>query len=124
MFPYELYKVLHLLGILALFAALGGSVLLFIAGKADELRSVRKFLAMIQGVALLVIFVAGFGLMARLNMMGASWPLWIYVKVAVWLLLGASLVLIRRVQTIGRWWYVLLPLVGAVAAYMAIYKPT
>jgi hypothetical protein len=123
---YEFYKVLHLLGVLVLFVALGGlSVNVLRGGTDTEAKPVRKSLSITHGVALLVVFVAGFGLMARTNIaMGTVWPLWIWVKVGVWVALGASVVLIRRTPGMGRLWLYVLPLVGAVAAFMCVTKPT
>lgn len=122
---YEFYKVVHLFGILLLFASLGGAAMLALrGGSPEETGGLRKLLAALHGVALLVIFVAGFGLMARLNMMGSAWPLWIYVKLGVWAVLGGSIALVRRRPQVGRLGYVVLPLIGALAAYMAVTKPT
>lgn len=122
---YEFYKVVHLFGILLLFASLGGAAMLALrGGSAEQTAPLRKLLGATHGVALLVIFVAGFGLMARLGMMSSAWPLWIYVKVGVWVVLGGSIALVRRRPELGRLWYVVLPLIGALAAYMAVTKPT
>jgi hypothetical protein len=121
--PYETYKALHLLGIFLLFSALGGSVMLGLRGGSDEqIRPYRKLLAASHGIALLLIFVAGFGLMARLGIM-AGWPLWIWVKLGVWVALGGAIALVRRKPELGRVWLVVLPIVGTIAAYMAIAKP-
>lgn len=122
--PYEFYKVLHIFGNLLLFVSLGGLAMLVLrGGSPEEVKPLRKYVAMTHGLALLVVFVAGFGLMARLNMMGMSWPLWIYVKIAVWLVLGAAIALIARLPALGKGWYFILPLLGGLAAYMAVYKP-
>ena len=57
--PYEFYKVLHLFGILLLFTALGGVVMVQLRGGSDEERKAfRKPLMIVHGVALLIIFVA------------------------------------------------------------------
>jgi uncharacterized membrane protein len=124
MLSYETYKILHVLGVFVLFTAFGGSAMLASReGDAEETRSHRKLLSIIHGVAMLVVFVAGFGLMARLGMM-KSWPLWIWVKLGVWAVLGGALALVRRKPGLVRVWYVVLPLVGGIAATMAITKPT
>jgi uncharacterized membrane protein SirB2 len=122
---YEFYKVLHLFGILTLFCGLGASAMLSLrGGSEDETKPLRKYLGMIHGVAALVIFVAGFGLMARTGIVqGGAWPTWIYVKVMIWLLLGGALVLVRKQPAMGRLWVVALPVIGALAAYFAVGKP-
>ena len=84
---YETYKVLHLLGIMLLFACLGGLAILTLRGGEDrDVAPLRKLLTIGHGVSLLVVFVAGFGLMARIGIM-KGWPTWIYAKLALWLML-------------------------------------
>jgi peptidoglycan/LPS O-acetylase OafA/YrhL len=119
---YEFYKVLHLLGILVLFTAMGGLAMVTLRGGTDEeKKAARKPLMILHGVALLVIFVAGFGLMARLGMMGGGWPIWIFGKLGVWLVLGGAIAMLKR--PMGNTWYLLLPVIGAIAAALAIFKP-
>jgi hypothetical protein len=119
---YEFYKVVHLLGIIALFTSLGGLAMLVLRGGSEaETKPLRKLLMAVGGVSLLVVFVAGFGLMARKEMMGTSWPLWIYFKLGIWLALGACQTAVRKIP--ATWWYFLLPAIGAGAAYFAIVKP-
>jgi hypothetical protein len=121
--PTEFYKLLHLLGIMLLFASLGGVAVLGLRGGEErEVAPLRKLLTITHGVALLVVFVAGFGLMARLGIM-TGWPTWIYIKIALWLVLGAALTLVRRTPELGRVWLLLLPLVGAAAAWVAFTHP-
>jgi len=121
--PIEVYKVLHLLGIMLLFASLGGLAILGLRGGEDrEVAPLRRLLSISHGVSLLVVFVAGFGLMARLGIM-SGWPTWIYLKMALWLVLGGAVALIRRTPQMGRVWLFLLPLVGASAAWLAFTHP-
>lgn len=108
---------------MVLFASLGGMAVLGLRGGEDrEVGPVRKLLSAMHGVALLVVFVAGFGLMARLGIM-SGWPTWIYVKIALWLVLGAATTLVRRTPELGRVWLLLLPLVGGAAAWVALTHP-
>lgn len=119
---YEFYKVLHLLGIFTVFTSLGGQVMLTMRGGPEaETKRLRKFLTISGGIALLIVFVAGFGLMARKEMMGASWPLWIYFKLGFWLVVGACQTAVKKIP--ATWWYFLIPLIGAGAAYFAIVQP-
>ena len=120
--PYEFYKVLHLLAILVLFTAMGGLAMVTLRGGTDEeLKAARKPLVILHGVALLVIFVAGFGLVAKLGMMQSGWPKWIFGKLAIWVILGGAVAMLKRPMGIA--WYLLLPVVGGLGAWLAVYKP-
>lgn len=119
---YEFYKVIHLAAIMLLFASLGGVAILSTRPAEQQTPSHRGFLAMCHGVALLLVFVAGFGMMARLGLMSV-WPAWILGKLAIWVLLGGSLVLVRKQPGLAKVWLFVLPALGAVAAYLAIQKP-
>ncbi len=122
--PYEFYKVLHLLAILVLFTAMGGLVMVGLRGGTDEEKKrFRKPLMITHGVALFVIFVAGFGLMAKLQMMGAGWPTWIFGKFGVWIVLGGIAGVAAKRPALGNAWYLVLPVIGAVGAALAVYKP-
>lgn len=119
------YKVLHLAGIMLLFAALGAHALLAIqGGPPAEAKAKRRPLMIAHGVALLMILVAGFGLMARLGMASMPWPTWVWGKVGIWLVLGGVVALVRRQAGFAVLWVWILPLFGAVAAYLAVFKPS
>jgi hypothetical protein len=124
--PYPLYKVLHVLAVAFLFASAGGLTILTLLGRDEPelVRSTRRWLHICFGVALVLILVAGFGLLARLGVAhGTAWPVWAYVKLGIWMVLGASLALVRRAPSFARLFFFLLPLIGGVAIYAAIYKP-
>ena len=76
----QLYKVLHLAGVVGLFTALGA----LIATPADGDRKLGNIL---HGISLLLILVSGFGLLAKLWANHFSW--WVYPKLIIWLALGA-----------------------------------
>jgi hypothetical protein len=118
---YPAYKVIHILGVLFLFTSLGA---LMLASRAGVERGDRKLAGITHGIALLLVLVAGFGTAARLGLPNpAAWPLWLWIKVGVWLVLGGIIVLIRRAPQLGwlLWW--LLPLLGGIAVWAAIFKP-
>ena len=114
---YAVYKVLHLLGLMLLFFALGGYTL---KGK-PEAKSERILLAVCHGVGLLLMLVAGFGLLARLGFKGA--PGWAWAKVGVWLVFGAAPMVIKRTPERVRPIWAVLSWLGTLAAYLAIAKP-
>ena len=119
MTSYVLFKLLHLLGVMLLFAAVGGVAGLAAAGRAADARLGR----LLHGIALRLIFLAGVALLSSLGMSApGSWGAWVWIKLVVWLLLGGSLVLARR-ERHARWVLVGLPVLGAVAAWAALVKP-
>ena len=114
----QVYNVLHILGILLAFTALGAAILRTLAGGEDA--PGRKLIGITHGVALLLILVSGFGMLAKLKL---GFALWVYLKIAVWVLIGAAIALIRRLPAYATWFWFALPALGAAAAYLAIYKP-
>ena len=84
---YEFYKVLHIFSVLLLFMALGTLAASATSGKG----STRRFAAIGHGVALVLILIAGFGLLAKLRMFG-SIPGWVIVKLGIWSMLGVAAV--------------------------------
>ena len=80
----------------------------------------KKEISMGHGIGLVIILIAGFGALAKL---GAGFPVWAMIKTILWLVFGGILVVIKRNPGIGKTlWYVQIVL-GAVATYLAIYKP-
>lgn len=116
---YSLYRLVHLLGIFLLFSALGGATVLAMYGAPTGSR-VRKLTYILHGVALLLVLFGGFGLVAKL---AVGWPLWVWLKIVIWLLFGAAVVVIRRAGQRAALLLLLLPILGGIAAYLAIYKP-
>jgi len=109
------YKVVHILGVLLVFVAFGAAL-------GDGSR--KKLASMTHGIGLLIVLIAGFGAMARLGISGpGNWPLWIWLKLLIWLVLGAAMTVAKKSPAAAKalWW--LLPLVGASAAYLALFKP-
>lgn len=116
--PYEIYKLLHVIGLLLLFLGMGGQLL----GADSERGRAPKVTTILHGVGLLAMLVGGFGMMARLGVQW-PWPGWLIAKLGVWLVIGAFPVAVRR-QLVpqGPAWLVVF-LLGALAAWLAIIKP-
>ena len=116
------YRVLHVLSAFLLFTALGGLLLASRAGVTTGVS--RKTAGMTHGIALILLLVTGFGALARIGLSNpAIWPAWLWLKALIWLVMGGIIVLIRRAPRTATllWW--LLPILGGLAAYLAIYKP-
>lgn len=108
------YQVLHIIGIAMVF--LGYGALLARSMAAPDNVSVRKLGSITSGIGLLLILVAGFGLISKLGH-SFSDP-WLIVKMVIWLALGGLIVLINRKPQLAvmLWW--LLIALAATAAIM------
>ena len=116
---HTFYNLLHLFGIMLMLSALGAAVAAAAAGDGNP--RVKKLAGVVHGVALLLILVGGFGMLARLGL-GAGWPLWVWLKLVIWLVFGAATVLVRKVGERAAWLLVLLPVLAAVSAWLALYR--
>jgi hypothetical protein len=124
MIGYEAYKLIHIFGILLLIFTLGGFWLQATDDRVRVSSRGRKLLGMVHGAALLIILVAGFGLLARLGISHwVAWPWWVWGKVGIWMLLAVTPLVIRQSVTLTRSLWLTVPILGALAAYLAIYKP-
>lgn len=112
---YTSYKLVHLIGIMALFVGLGASF--------DRENKRIKWTGPVHGIALLLILVAGFGMLSSLGIRHSQLPGWVIGKIVIWLFLGLALTLVKRKILSTS---ILIPLLiggGGVAAYLALWKP-
>ena len=120
MLTHTTYKLLHLIGIFLALCGIGGLWALATAATEEARQAAWRLLMMLHGVALLVVLVGGFGMLARLGISGA-WPPWIWIKLVVWLLLAALPVALRRLAHGTKLMLFLAPLLAAVAAWAALF---
>jgi hypothetical protein len=120
---YETYKILHLLGILMVFSGVGGAFVQRLNG-ANPDSPARKMIASLHGTGLLISVVAGFGMLAKLGMTDGI-PGWALGKLLVWIVLGGSLPLLLRLQslTVVRGVFLASLFFGSIAAWLAVSKP-
>jgi len=112
------YKVLHIIGILMLFLSIGGAVMRAAMDSKNE--KLERFILINHGVSLFIIVVAGFGLLAKVGMVFTGW---IVIKIVIWLIMAGLILPIKKMpEKSSVWWFFAL-LLGAIAAYMALYKP-
>ncbi|MFQ5746329.1 MAG: hypothetical protein ACE5HF_03810 [Gemmatimonadota bacterium] len=123
MLPASAYKILHLFGILFVFASLGGLSLHALNGGTRATNASRRLVAWSYGGGLLLILVTGFGQLARLGLMEGGVPGWAWGKLVVWLALGGLLSVPYRHPERARLLWFGAPVLGAAAAYLALYKP-
>ena len=125
MFSHQFYNVVHIVGIVFMMAGLGAMA--SIAGEAVGGRAAvgrRRLAFAFHGVGVFLILLGGFGMLARLGIVaGSSWPGWVWAKVLIWGALGISAILPFRAPRTALPLLLLLPVLGGLAAYMAIYKP-
>lgn len=121
MLDYPTYRLLHFVGLMLLFFSLGATTMQALAG--SEAGKVQRILtASTHGVGLLIVLVAGFGALARLQIAVASAP-WVWGKLAIWVLLAAAPALIKRKPKLGLAVWFVLPTLGVVAGVLANQKP-
>lgn len=119
MFPYEFYKVIHFLGIfLTLFVYGAFAFQMLQQGQSEFPR--RKWLMIGHGVGLFFVLLGGFGLLARLQV---GFPLWIWIKLTIWVLLGALLTPMRRRPQWNTWLWALVLILAVTAGAVATIKP-
>lgn len=114
------FKVLHIFGLLLIFTTFGGLLLHAVNGGDTESNRGRKLAGITHGFGLLLMLISGFAMIAAY---GYGFPLWVWLKIVIWFLLGAMGGLIRRFPGHAKTLWLLLPLLGAAAAYLAIFKP-
>lgn len=115
------YTVLHLLGAFLAFLTLGGLVLHTLNGGTKESNRGRRLTGITFGVGMLLVLISGFALLARGHY---GFPLWVWLKVAVWLVVGALPAFIPRFPRCATFLWWLVPLLGALAAWLCLYKPS
>ncbi len=108
------YLWLHLAGLGLLLLALGGMALL--AGERN------RMLAAAHGLGLLLSFVSGFGLLAKVGIPW-PWPGWVFGKILLWLVLGAAPAVMRRMQGRAAALFWGLWALFLLTAWLAVLKP-
>lgn len=113
----ELYRFLHFTGILFVFTALGALCCFYAVGKEKSDPGFRS-LAISHGVGMILSLFGGFGMAARL---GISSSPWVMTKLALWLVFGASMVMVRKIQSLKS--IGLISALGALTVYIAVFRP-
>jgi hypothetical protein len=116
------YRVIHMLGLILLFQSLGASLLYVRNGGSMSENPLRTVLNRMHGTGLLLLLLGGFGMLAKLDI---TWPLpaWAWVKVVVWLTMGASLTMVKKNPGSAKLWWSLIIVLGLIAAIMGSMKP-
>lgn len=119
---YVVYKVIHYLGIFLLVVVLGASMGRRVAARGPD--PLRKRFSMLHGTALFLVLLGGFGLLARINVQhGGLFPGWVWVKLAIWTILGGIVVLARKKEGWAMPLLLMVPVLAMLAGYVAYTKP-
>lgn len=122
MFPYEAYKIVHILGLVTIWAALGGATLHAMNGGTRENNPSRKIVAATHGIGLFLMLLGGFGMLARLGLV-SGFPGWVIAKLVLWGLVGALLAVPLRAPALAKPLWFAMPVLAALGAGFALYKP-
>ncbi len=107
------YHYLHVIGLILVFIGFGG---LFSSEGA-------KKAMMWHGIGLVISIVSGFGMLAKLGIMGTM-PVWAWIKIGLWLVLGFLPVLAKRRVIAAPLVVLIAAIAGAGLAYLGYFKPT
>ena len=122
MISYAVYKAMHLIGILMVFLSLVGVTMHVING-GEKNHGWRKAAALTHGIGLMLTLVGGFGLLARIGITNGGLPVWVLIKLGIWLIFAVITgVIVRKKNWAKSVWFLAL-ILGAIAAYLAGSKP-
>ena len=113
-----IYKLIHFIGIILLFLGLGGAL-----GAREN--GTNKLVASFHGLGAFLVLLGGFGMQAKMKMnyvaaYGSAWPAWLVAKVVLWFLLAGSLVILKRRLMPAAPAWLIITVLGAVAAYLGL----
>lgn len=118
MISYAAYKVVHYLGIFMMVTALAAAFARSAQG-GTEADPWKKRLSMVHGIAMFLVLLGGFGMLARLD---AGFPGWIMAKLGIWVVFGGIMAARKSAFGSARA-LVLVPLLAVLAGWIAYAKP-
>lgn len=119
----DLYWYMHILGVGLLVLAIGGVSLHAMSGGTKQTSGGRAVAAASHGLGSVLILVAGFGMLARLDLMVDGMPAWAWAKVAIWFTIGGLFMVPYRKPELSKLvWFATAALMLA-AGYLAHAKP-
>lgn len=121
--PYQLYKLIHFLGIFMILIVLAAACMHVLRGGTRADNPHRRTIGIVHGIASFLILLGGFGMLARLGVLHGGLPGWIYAKLVIWLIASGSIALVYRGPDLARALLIALPLLAVLAGYFALYKP-
>lgn len=135
MFDLVTYKWIHLSGVFIVVLCFGAMLYqtameklqlqLSEKGSAQDLNAVvfsSRMLKAIHGIGMMLVLIGGFGMLARLGIVGA-WPKWVTFKVTIWIILGFMITAILKINGRGKLFFGLILLLVMTAAYLGLKHP-
>ena len=111
--PYEFYQFLHLLGLIGVVSGFTNLLL-----SEDYSKKAMKF----YGISILVMLVAGFGMIARLGLSVHTG--WIGLKLIIWIWLSIAIpMIVKRYPQRKRKVFLAALAMVALAILLVVYKP-
>ena len=118
---YDHLRALHALGLILLFLAFGGLVVVSFNHGQERVRGYGLCMAT-HGLGMLLLLGSGIAIMYRPEAGIEGLPLWILVKIVLWLVLGTVVMVVKRAPRSALLMWVLLPLLGGIAALLGIHR--
>ena len=116
------YKALHIFGLFLSMTSLGGIAIHAANGGTKATSKTRALTASVFGVGMLLALAGGFGQAARLGLTDTSiFPGWLWSKIAIWVIVAVLSILPYRIPALAKPIYLLVPLLGGIASYLAIF---
>jgi hypothetical protein len=115
------YKNIHLFGMFLSMTSLGGVAIHAANGGTKASSSTRMLTASVFGVGMLLVLAGGFGQAARLGILANGFPGWMIAKMAIWVIVAVLSILPYRIPALAKPIYLVVPVLGGCAAYLAIY---
>ena len=109
------YHVLHLVGVMCLMLGLGG-----ILAVGKDHADANRFVSILHGVGLVIVLVSGFGIAGKA---GLGFPTWMIVKLVLWIVMGALLVVGKRGVLPAKATVLVALVLGGVLAWLGYTKP-
>ena len=117
------YKVTHLFGIFTLVTILAGVCVDSLRGSrpAGSRHAVPVRIGFAS--ALFVTLFGGFGMLARMGVLGSGLPGWVMLKLAIWISVAAAGLLPYRGARAARAVLFAVPITAVLAGAIALFKP-
>ena len=123
MISHDLYWYAHMLGIALLILSIGGVALHAMSGGTKDTSGGRAVAAASHGLGSLLILVAGFGMLAKLELVSGGLPGWVWAKLLIWLTIGLAFVVPYRKPELSKLVWFGVAFLMLLAAILAHSKP-